>query len=169
MATLLVSDTSVLIDLQRGGFLEALFRLPYDVGVPDVLFEREIKDWVNPALQPLGLQILVLDGDGVALAQRYRADERRLSLPDAFALALAKVGGHTLLAGDSSLRSLGEEEGVACHGVLWVLDELERIGLATSEELASGLTAIAGHPRCRLPKTEIQARLKRYRDAGPTE
>ena len=58
MATLLVSDTSVLIDLQRGGILHTIFQLPFDIGVPDVLFERELKDWVGPALNvdlPAGL------------------------------------------------------------------------------------------------------------------
>lgn len=39
MATLLVSDTSVLIDLERGGMLAALFELPFEVGVPDVMYE----------------------------------------------------------------------------------------------------------------------------------
>ena len=94
MPVLLVSDTSVLIDLQRGGILEMVFRLPFEIGVPDVLYERELREWDGPALQPLGLQILTLDGDGVTLAQSYRQREPRLSLPDAFALALAKTGDH---------------------------------------------------------------------------
>lgn len=50
MATLLVSDTSVLIDLERGGMLAALFELPFEVGVPDVMYEREIKTWSGPDL-----------------------------------------------------------------------------------------------------------------------
>ena len=33
MPVLLVSDASVLIDLQRGGILEMVFRLPFEVGV----------------------------------------------------------------------------------------------------------------------------------------
>ena len=39
----LVSDTSVLIDLERGGFLEAIFSLPYEFAVPDVLYHRELE------------------------------------------------------------------------------------------------------------------------------
>ena len=34
---ILVSDTSVLIDLERGGLLEAVFTLPHEFAVPDVL------------------------------------------------------------------------------------------------------------------------------------
>ena len=41
----LVSDTSVLLDLERGALLEASFRLPFRFTVPDLLYERELKDW----------------------------------------------------------------------------------------------------------------------------
>ena len=163
MATLLVSDSSVLIDLERGGLLEALFRLSFEIGVPDVMFEREIKTSPGPDLLALGLQVLQLDGDGVALAQSYRLAERRLSLPDAFALALAKIGGHLLLAGDSSLRTLAESEGVQVHGALWVLDEIEEAGIASPDDLHRALSQIAAHPRCRLPSEEVSRRLRRYR------
>ena len=40
----LVSDTSVLIDLDRGSLVEATFRLPVEFTVPDLLYERELKD-----------------------------------------------------------------------------------------------------------------------------
>jgi hypothetical protein len=33
----LVSDTSVLVDLERGGLLEAVFKLPVELAVPDLL------------------------------------------------------------------------------------------------------------------------------------
>jgi hypothetical protein len=38
----LVSDTSVLIDLERGSRLEVIFSLPYEFTVPDVLYRREL-------------------------------------------------------------------------------------------------------------------------------
>jgi hypothetical protein len=40
--TVLVSDTSVLIDLERGGFLQSIFSLAYEFAVPDVLFRQEM-------------------------------------------------------------------------------------------------------------------------------
>lgn len=163
MATLLVSDTSVLVDLERGGILNALFQLPFDIGVPDVLYDLELRDWEGPNLVAAGLKVLALDGDGVALAQRYRGHDPRLSLPDAFALALAKTENHILLAGDASLRALAEIEEVEVHGVLWVMDAMEAHKALSSAELRQALTLIAEHPRCRLPKGEIQQRLKRYR------
>ena len=162
MATLLVSDTSVLVDLDRGGILNALFQLPFDIGVPDVLYDLELKDWEGPNLVAAGLKVLVLDGDGVALAQRYRGHDPRLSLPDAFALALAKTENHILLAGDASLRKLAEIEEVEVHGVLWVIDALEGHKVLSGAELLQALTLIAEHPRCRLPKGEVLQRIKRF-------
>lgn len=169
MATLLVSDTSVLIDLERGGMLAALFDLPFGIGVPDLMYEKEIKSWGGPDLVGLGLQVLELEAEGVALAQDYRARDPRLSLPDAFALALAKSGEHMLLAGDGALRSLASTEGVEHHGVLWVLDQLEATGVLTAAQLLTGLTAISGHPRCRLPKDEVRKRMTAYRRTAQDE
>ena len=40
----IVSDTSVLIDLERGSFLESIFSLPFEFAVPDLLFKRELKN-----------------------------------------------------------------------------------------------------------------------------
>ncbi len=169
MATLLVSDTSVLIDLERGGMLTALFELPFGIGVPDLMYEREIKSWGGPDLVGLGLRVLELEPDGVALAQDYRARDPRLSLPDAFALALAKSGEHMLLAGDGALRSLADVEGVEHHGVLWVLDKFEESGTLTAAQLLEGLTAISTHPRCRLPNDEVRKRLNAYRRPAKSE
>lgn len=155
----LVSDTSVLIDLDRGGLFIWVFG-SFQLAVPDLLFERELRDWVDPDLLSLGLMVLSLDGEGVALAQSYRKREPKLSLPDAFALALAKTGRHVLLAGDASLRALAAVEEVEVHGVLWLIDELEARGVEPAE-LARALGAIVGHPRCRLPRHEVQRRLTR--------
>lgn len=161
----LVSDTSVLIDLERGSFLEACFRLPCAFSVPDLLFERELRDRGGSALKTLGLRVESLDGEGVALAVRYRRVRPALSLPDGFALALAKARGWTLLSGDRALRDLAGAEGVNCHGVLWLLDWIFDAGATGRAELRAGLEAIGAHPRCRLPKPEIRKRLDRYADA----
>jgi len=161
MPLVLVSDTSVLVDLQRGGVLETALRLPYEFAVPDLLFERELREWEGLALKE-HLAVLTLDANGVELAVGYRRADTRLSLPDAFALALAKQGSHTLLAGDATLRALAETEGVECHGVLWVLDEIARRDLAPLETLRAALRSISEHPRCRLPRGEIRKRLEEW-------
>lgn len=152
-----------MIDLDRGNLLQAAFKLPTALAVPDVLYERELKDSSGPVLLTLGLKVLSLDGTGVALAQSYTRKSRSLSVPDAFALALAKTGSHVLLSGDKALTMLAHDEGVNCHGVLWLLDRLEEAALVSLDQLRHGLETLAGHPRCRLPRELVEERLARYR------
>ena len=158
----LVSDTSVLVDLERGSLLEASFRLPFRFVVPDLLYERELKNYGGDELMKLGLVVEELDGDGVSLALAYRQQAPALSLPDCFALALAQTHSWILLSGDRALRQLAAEEAVECHGVLWLLDEMHNADVVSVQRLHDSLTAIAKHPRCRLPKPEIRRRLTRY-------
>ena len=159
---MLVSDTSVLIDLERGSLLETAFRLPFEFAVPDLLYRRELKDRGDSTLTKLGLRVEELDGGEVALALDYRRRRRALSLPDSFALALAKTRSWTLLSGDGELRKLAAEQKVACHGVLWLIDRMFEDGEEDGDKLCAGLRAIAAHPRCRLPKSEIRKRIRSW-------
>jgi len=119
----------------------------------------ELEEYRGNRLVELGLRVEELDEDGVKLALSYRQRASKLSLPDTFALALAKSAGFVLLTGDALLRELATAENVECHGVLWVLDQLFSEGVVQPQYLYTGLSAIARHPRCRLPRDEIASRL----------
>lgn len=159
---ILVSDTSVLIDLERGGVLEATFSLPYEFAVPDVLYDHEMQgDW-GVWLVRLGLRVEEVSKEGVANALRYRRQRASLSVPDSFALDFGEGAPVVPVDGDGQLRDLASEEDVECHGVLWLLDMTEQAGTLAIQSLHDGLTALAAHPRCRLPRREITIRLERY-------
>ena len=158
----LVSDTSVLIDLDRGALVEPTFRLPFEFTVPDLLYERELKDHGGPEFIRLGLRVAELSGDEVALALSYLRKRRSLSLPDSFALALAKTNSWILLSGDRGMRELAVEEEISCHGALWLLDRMFEHRVIDPEDLCAGLQQIGDHPRCRLPQPEIRRRLRSF-------
>ena len=149
---ILVSDTSVLIDLDRAGLLEAVFALPHEFAVPDVLYDREMRGEWGERLLALGLRVAEVSAEGVGKALRYRQVRASLSVADSFALALAKERAWLLLTGDGQLRDLADGENVECHGVLWLLDMLEAGGTSDLQFLHDGLAALAAHPRCRLPR-----------------
>jgi len=157
----LVSDTSVIIDLERAGIIEQVFALPYCFIVPDALYEQELKDYGGERLIAKGLQVRALTGAQVQEAQRLRTLERRISIHDSYALSLAKAEGAILLAGDAAMRRLAEAEGVRCHGVLWVFDQIEDRKVVADAIIREGLTRLAAHPRCRLPHQEVNLRLSR--------
>jgi hypothetical protein len=165
----LVSDTSVLIDLERAGLLRVAFSLDAEFIVPDLLFERELRDNGGAELLALGLRVESLDEGEVGRAQEYRRIHARLALPDTFALMLAKSRRWLLLTGDGALRSLAVAEQVECHGVLWLFDLMHTEGAAEPAILQAGIERLALHPRCRLPRAEIDLRLARLREAQSAE
>ena len=64
---LLVSDANVLIDMDAGGLLKAMFALDYDFAVPDILFEEELKAQ-HPELPRFGLKSLELKAGDLGLS-----------------------------------------------------------------------------------------------------
>lgn len=158
----LVSDTSVIIDLERAELIEHVFALPYRFVIPDALYEQEIKGYGGERLLALGLQVRPLTGEQLAEAQRLRSLERRISIHDSYALSLAKAEAAILLAGDAAMRRLAEAEEVRCHGVLWVFDRVEEHQIVNAAALHAGLSRVIAHPRCWLPRDMVDQRLRRY-------
>ncbi len=158
----LVSDTSVLIDIERASLTARLFDLPYEFVVPDLLYEAELLDWMGPDLVDLGLRVEELTPQETARATELKRAKAMLSTPDVFAFCLAAERDWVLLTGDGALRAEAESQNLAMHGVLWVFDEMERHDVCSTAVLKSGLETVRDHPRCRLPVREINRRLVRY-------
>ncbi len=88
--TILVADTSVLIDLERGGLLAHAFSCGLTMVVPDLLYARELASDNGPLLRKLGLGMVALEPAEVDFAQQLRRQRPGLSLPDCFALSCAR-------------------------------------------------------------------------------
>ena len=159
---ILVSDTSVLIDLDRGGLLEPAFSCGLTMVVPDLLYARELEADNGPLLRSLGLGVVALVPDEVTFAQQLRNQRPGLSLTDCFALSCARRQNHALVTGDKLLRAEAQSRHCAVYGLLWVLDQMDASGKVGTATLHEGLTRISSHQRCRLPKGEVVARLRRW-------
>jgi len=160
---ILVADTSVLIDLDRGNLLEHALRTGDGLAVPDFLFRRELEfDGLGDRCLRLGMRVLALEGHEMTAAQAVQYAVPALSLTDCTAYVCALRPDHLLLTGDGALRRLAIENRVDCHGLLWLLDRLEAAG-TEPVVLHAGLSMISAHQRCRLPLQQVQARLRRWR------
>ncbi len=160
--SVLISDTSVLIDLERGQLLEAVFALPFEFVVPDLLYERELAGVFGEKLLALGLGIEELTPSELRRATGIRREDSALSTPDTFAFAVAESRRWVLLTGDGQLRKLAQAQRVEMHGLLWVLDLLADGSHVENVQLHAGLILISEHPRCRLPAVEVNRRLTRF-------
>ena len=161
---LVISDSSVLIDLERGSLLRAAFALDVRFCVPDLLYRRELLPYDGERLRALGLDVPELNDDGVREATRYRESDPAISLADAFALALAVRHAAFLLTGDARLRRLAVAERATCHGLLWLIDRIFLAGTAPAQQLHDALLTISRHPQCRLPRAEVNKRLSHLAD-----
>lgn len=160
--TILVSDTSVLIDIERAELQDVVFTAGLSLAVPDLLYEKELREYGGPDWIARGLQVLALDEHAMATAQALAQQNGAVSLIDCSAFALAQHNGWTLLAGDRALRALAEQHGVDCHGFLWVSDQLEAANI-DKLLLAVGIETLMNHRSCRLPKNECTLRIQRLR------
>ncbi|MBP1852843.1 hypothetical protein [Rhizobium halophytocola] len=158
----LVSDTSVLIDLERAALLDEMFLLPFEFAVPDLLYDRELAGELGDRLVGLGLRIEELTSIELRRATVINRQYSRLSAPDTFAFAIAESRKWGLLTGDGVLRELAVTERLEMHGVLWLFDQFADGDHVPIEHLHGGLSKLAGHPRCRLPVSEVRKRLARF-------
>ena len=163
---IVVSDSSCLIDLRKVSLLDAFLRLPYELLIPNTLFEEELLKFTaaeKKALVRGGLKVVDLPGNRVLRAREIARAMPQLSIHDGFAFALAEsCHGCILLTGDGALRALATERNMEVHGVLWVIDELHRHAMNTAENLLTALQLLADDPTVRLPHRELAAYIKRY-------
>lgn len=160
---IIVSDSSVIIDLTKVRLVESAFRLPHDFYIPDVMFADELislGDYTRQNLLAAGLQIGELDSAGVQLALSFPQRYSRLSTNDCFALALAETTGSVLLTGDRKLTDAAGDRGLESHGLIWLCDEMNDHGTVDRATLRQALEELDRDPLVRLPRTELRRRIR---------
>lgn len=110
---IIVSDSSCLIDLRKTSLLDVFLELPYEILIPNTLFEDELLKFTvaqKKALIRGGLRVMDLPGESVLRALQVIHKTPRLSVHDGFAFALAETCQDCiLLTGDSELRILAKK------------------------------------------------------------
>lgn len=165
MARIVISDSSVLMDLAVGRLLEAILTLPYEFVIPDVMLEQELLDLdgYNPTmLCGMGFQSGELT-DAQAAFDLFAEHRKDVGINDCFALAMAEQTQGILMTGDQRLRRLSRNRGVEVRGTLWVTDELAAHGVVDPARLLDGLERIKQHPRTRLPRQELDRQIAALR------
>ncbi len=155
---LCVTDANIWIDLANGELEEHVFQIGLELIIPNLVLV-ELRNPPSSRLKSIGLQPVNLSGDQLdelvgSLARRYPGPSR----VDLSALLVARDEGLTLLTGDRALRRAAEAEGVAVHGILWILDRILDYSMLKPAEAASCLRHIV-EAGARLPAAEVTKRL----------
>lgn len=161
MAQIVISDSSVLMDLAVGRLLEAILTLPYEFVIPDVMLEQELIDldgYDSTMLCGMGFQSGELTNAQAAfdLFAEHRKD---VGINDCFALAMAEQTKGILMTGDRGLRRVSRDRGVEVRGTLWVTAELATLDTVNAARLLDGLEQIKQHPRTRLPQQDLDRQI----------
>ncbi len=168
MKTIVVNDTNVFIDLLDVSLLEQFFLLPWEVHTTDFvmleLLKNGQKDTVaayesNGSLHIATFKPEELSEIGILYKKIIR--KSKVSLTDCSVWYYAERNNYTLLTGDRKLRNSALNDGVEIRGIIYVFDELVANGILSASQAAEKLNLLKSiNPR--LPKTEIEKRLKQW-------
>lgn len=159
---IVITDSSCLIDLKKGGLLRAMLELPHEFAIPQPLMEDELLSLTEEEkaeLREAGLQVATLTGEQVHTVVRYRAHDPRPSVNDYFALVLSEdIEESILLTGDGTLRTIAQQKQIEVHGVIWVLDQLYEHECLPAWMLLEAVRIFIEDPDVWLPEDELRQR-----------
>jgi predicted nucleic acid-binding protein len=158
MLLCVISDTSVLIDIDCGGIMKEIFSLPYQFAVPDILFAEELAERHADLLR-YGLITKTMSPKCILETLELRKVYAKTSVNDLLALVLAKHEGCDLLTGDKALREVAGIFNVTVHGTIWLVKQAIKHGKLTIAEARDAFERMktAGS---RLPWAEVNKLLQ---------
>ena len=161
---LLISDANILIDIEDGNLTPVIFRLPYEIAVPDILFELELRERHSHLLKA-GLKVKSLTAESVKKTEFLTQQYPRPSMMDHSALALALQERCPLLTGDKDLRIAAKKEGVEVHGTIWIIEELMNQKIIQQSQAKGSFDAMRVKGS-RLPWGDVEKLLSRWELLG---
>lgn len=164
MKCVIVSDASCLIDIQKGGLVEASCSRPYRLIVP--LSNREFEDRTYSdqqwrILEENGMNTRASAQQEVEQAVALNENHVALSPNDCLCLVTALNRKGILLTGDFQLRKVAAANGIPVHGVLWAVDELAKVEGQPASTLVQALRIWQFDSAVFLPSGEIRSRIRK--------
>ena len=112
-------------------------------------------------LEANGIKIIEMTNDEVLETAERSGMTNRVSFNDLTTLVVAKSRGYILVTGDGNLRKIAKSENVELRGTIWLIDEMVSNNILDIGEAAIICKKLLQLKR-RLPKEELQLRIKRW-------
>ena len=162
--TLVIKDSSVVIDLVNAGLFPLWFSLGIRTMTTDFV-ESELRkgsqwDDVAPLITD-GLFVIESFDTADVLKLIRLSKDHGISHPDGSVLFLTQKESAILLTGDKKLRKACQALHIECHGTLWVIDRLLREEVITFSRAIAALTLLVSKGG-RLPEVEVTTRLEQW-------
>lgn len=124
MMSLIITEASVLIDVENNGSTDVMFELPFKFAVPDTLFVEELVEHYGH-LPYMGLIIKTMSEELVTEAFRFHQKYNNTSVNNLLALILAKHENGPLLTDDKVLRGVASSLNIIVHSTSWLLEQMK--------------------------------------------
>jgi len=159
---IVIKDACVLFDLLDLNLMEEFYKLDLIVyTTPQVIAEVTDEDQlskVNVYIQSMKLKI---DGNGLVDDVQFISDEYPgLSFADSSVIELAIRKNCTVLSSDNTLRKISVKKKLIVHGMVWIIEELHRCEIISSE---NAIEKLRSYPEInqRAPKKEIDELIRK--------
>lgn len=167
---MVVIDASCLIDLRKGGLLNAICNLPYQLVVPLPVRESEVPyqseaEW--RMLEDGGLITYDLQPNEILQVLELSECHPSLSFCDRCCIVTSLVHSGILLTGDAQLRKAAKKKGLQVHGVLMIIDKLATTNNCEVSLIRQALEVWLADKLVYLPRNEIILRLEKLKLAKP--
>ncbi|WAC05119.1 MAG: hypothetical protein OS112_00390 [Methanoregula sp.] len=148
-------DTNIFFDFIAGDIFDQLFLLPFSFQTSEFIPKEISGSFSRQQLKDLGVNLLILTDAEVKELHAIKQQHIELSIDDVSVFYLSRKHNIMILSSDELLRNLAAESGIEYHGTLWLLEELIKNDLLSSQEAADALRKMLGKKRW-LPIAECE-------------
>lgn len=159
---ILISDASVLIDLNKVGLMDQFMLLSYDFVIPDVIVD-ELYSFNEMELARLAekMTVCTFTANDILKVEQLILANQKLSEPDLFALLAAQAYPNSiLLTGDRRLKNLALESEQEVHGLLWAVSQIHEETDCPTNLLVDAILFWKNDPFCWIKDELLEATLK---------
>lgn len=163
----LILDTSICIDLAKGGLLAIMGTLSPRPAIPDITF-AELVEPSGEEVLAAGIEVVSITANGVSRAAELADSYGGVSTPDIYCLVACEELQRTLATADRALTKTAHAVGVRAHGMLWLLDQLVTEKKLTNDAAAGSLELMLIRG-CWQPKGACELKIREWRGGGDGE
>ena len=165
---ILINDTNIWIDLKVTNLIKEVFKLPYEIGGPNILFHDELEELDGDLLLQSGIKILEMTESEVLETANRSNNTNKVSFNDLTTLVVAKNRNAVLVTGDGNLRKIAKEEKVQLKGTIWLIDSMVSTRIISYNHGVEVCKVLLQNGR-RLPKDELQKRINAWSNLSDSE
>lgn len=161
---ILINDTNIWIDLKHVNLVEEVFKLPFEIGATDILFNEELMDRDGELLLKNNIKIIEMTTEELLETGELLNSTTGVGFNDLTTLVVSDKRDYTLVTGDGNLRKIAQRKNVRLKGSIWILDQLVENNIISKPRGVKACEDFLSGGGRRLPINELKKRIEIWKD-----